>query len=450
MKTPLYNVAFDALNHLERAPNTTVFEIGENHISGRTFRNMVIGIALNMREKGVDKTSCVALHFTDTVLATAFTLAISLIGCKWVALNKNLSNGELDVTHIIHRSNLEIESNKPIYKVDESWFGVPSNAIMKFTQQRNPKDIWMIAQSSGTTGNPKNIYVSYNSYWHRANDNNVKLLRDVKKATCLYSALKSSTQYRLIAYIMRDIPIVENLQYDDLPKHPGILVTGSLAQIMHFIKDRHSDTPHDAIVDVTGAATSRKDAEKLLKHFKTIRICYGATETSRSCMKVITHIDQYNGSVGKPFRDVKLKINDGMIHLKTPRNVVNDWFVSGDLGYIQNDELYITGRKNEQLNIGGIKIDPNTIDLAIKSIDGVEDCLVFQNTDLELSEQLSVLVVGTPSNIFEDCMKQVGVSKTPKNVYYVEKLPLNQNGKATRKDAMKVIEGITPIKYVFS
>lgn len=450
MKTPLYNVAFDAINHLERVPNGIVFQAGDANISGKTFRNMIIGLALHMRERGVSQTSCVAIHFTDNVLATAFTLAISLIGCKWTALNMNSSKSELEITHIIHRSNLEINSNIPTYKVDQSWFGIPTNAKIEFTQQKNPADIWMIAQSSGTTGNPKNIYVSYNSYWHRANDNNVKLLRDVKKATCLYSALKSSTQYRLIAYIMRDIPIVENLQYDDLPKHPGILITGSLTQIMHFIRDKQTDTPHDAIIDITGAATSRKDAEKLLKHFKTIRICYGATETSRSCMKVITHIDQYNGSVGKPFRDVKMKIHDGMIHLKTPRNVVNDWFVSGDIGYIKNDELYITGRKNEQLNIGGIKIDPNTIDLIIKSIDGVDDCLVFQNTDLELNEQLSVLVVGNPSNIFEDCMKQVGVSKTPKNVYYVEKLPLNQNGKPTRKDAMKVIEGITPTKYIIS
>ena len=114
---------------------------------------------------------------------------------------------------------------------------------------------------------------------------------------------------------------------------------------------------------------------------------------------------------------------------------------------MKDNELYITGRKNEQINIGGIKIDPNTIDLFIKSIEGVEDCLVFQNTDLHVNEQLSVLVVGNPKDIFQPCIENVGISKTPKNVYIVDALPRNRNGKAVRKDAMSAIANIEPIKY---
>ena len=451
MKKPIDNVAFDAVNHLAKNLNTTVFELGDHTVDGKTFRNLVLNYALHMKDRGITKSSCVGLYFTDVILSTAFTLAVCLIGCRWIQLSVDLSkNPNVDVTHIIHGSDLDIQASVPIYKWGKDWQDKPKNTDLKFDPNRSTSDIWMIAQSSGTTGNAKNINISYKNYWHRANDNNSRLLAGVKKACCLYSALKSSTQYRLIAYILRNIPIVENLRYENLHKYDGLLITASLGQIMHFLKGKHTDTPFNVIVDVTGAAASKSDVEKLLKHFKTVRLCYGATETTRTCMKVITHIDQYNGSAGKPFKDVKIKIVDDMIHIKCPRNTMDDWFVSGDLGYMKDNELYITGRKNEQINIGGIKIDPNTIDLFIKSIEGVEDCLVFQNTNLELREQLSVLVVGNPKDIFEPCIENVGISKTPKNVYLVNSLPMNRNGKAVRKDALKAIENIEPIKYQFS
>jgi len=451
MKKPLDNVAFDAVNHLAKNMNTTVFELGDHTVNGKQFRDLVLNYALHMKDRGINKSSCVALHFTDVILSTAFTMAICLIGCRWINLSIELTkNLTVDITHIIHYSNLEIESNIPIYKWGRDWQEKPKNTDLKFDPNRSPNDIWMIAQSSGTTGNAKNINVSYNNYWHRANDNNSRLLSGVKKACCLYASLKSSTQYRLIAYIMRNIPIVENLRYENLNKHDGLLITGSLGQIMHFIKGQQTDTPFNIIVDITGAAASKSDVEKLLSHFKTVRLCYGATETTRTCMKVITHIDQYNGSVGKPFKDVKIKIEDDIIYIKCPRNTVDGWFVSGDLGYMKDNELYITGRKNEQINIGGIKIDPNTIDLFIKSIEGVEDCLVFQNTNLEIVEQLSVLVVGNPKDIFQPCIENLGLSKTPKNVYFVKQLPRNRNGKAVRKDSMITVENIAPVKYYTS
>jgi acyl-coenzyme A synthetase/AMP-(fatty) acid ligase len=448
MKKPIDNVAFDAVNHLAKNLNTTVFELGDHTVDGRLFRDLVLNCALHMKDRGVNKSSCVALLFNDVILSTAFTLAICLIGCRWINLTLELSkNLTVDITHIIHHSDFDIQSDVPIYKWGKDWQEKPKNTDLKFDPNRSPNDIWMIAQSSGTTGNAKNINVSYKNYWHRANDNNARLLKGVKKACCLYAPLKSSTQYRLITFILKNIPIVENLKYENLSKYDGLLITGSLGQIMHFIKDKHTDTPFDVIVDITGAASSKSDVEKLLKHFKTVRLCYGATETTRTCMKVITHIDQYNGSVGKPFKDVKIKINDDVIYIKCPRNVTDDWFVSGDLGYMKDNELYITGRKNEQINIGGVKIDPNTIDLFIKSIEGVEDCLVFQNTNLEIAEQLSVLIVGNPIDIFQPCIENVGISRTPKNVYLVKELPRNRNGKAVRKDAIKLIENIIPIKY---
>jgi acyl-coenzyme A synthetase/AMP-(fatty) acid ligase len=448
MNKPLYNVAFEVVNHLAENPNRAIFEIDDKYVSGRMFRNMIINFALHMRDRGVTQSSCVALELEDIVAATAFTVAIGLIGCKWVRATLDISKVDLGITHIIHQSEIGVTANIPVIKFDETWYTTPKNVDLKFSSFKDFNKTWMIAQSSGTTGDSKFMNISYKNYWHRVND--IKILDGIKKAFCLYMPLKSSTQYRLITYILNNIPIVPYIEYEKLSKYDGLLITGSLGQILGYIRNKEPNALLDITVDVAGAATSKTDAEKLLKHFKKLRLCYGATETSRTCMKTITNIDQYNGSVGKPFNDVKLKISDGMVKIKTTRNISSEWFLSGDLGYIENGELYITGRKNEQFNIGGVKIDPSIIDSFIKSIDGVEDCLTFQNTELDIKEQLSVLVVGTATNIFEPCATTLGISKTPKNVYYVNIIPKNENGKASRKDALKAIENIEPIKYQFS
>ena len=459
-----HNAVLKVLGHLEKNPDRTIFEFaGKPPITGRAFKNMILNFALNMKAKGVNQSSCLAIETSDISVATAMSLASSLNGSKWVRFTPDVFQSKyINLTHIFHQSDLDYKNDDIIIsKLDRSWAMTPKGVEVSFPGYKNKDSIWAITQSSGTTGNVKFMEITYEKFWNRIYNNEAKILEGVKKIAFLYTPLKSTVQYRAITHILYNIPIVMGLQFEDIPNHPGLIIAGSHQQSIALMRGKLPPSePFDAICELGGSASSRSQIESLLPFFKIVSSGYGSTETARTSLIKWTSADQYAPfCVGKPYEDVEVKIEEGIVLLKSDRNISGylggepfEWFQSGDLGYFDEEgNLYINGRLNERINLGGVKIDPNTIDDFIKSIDGVKDCMVFQDTTLDLREQLSAIIVtDNPSvDIFETCIKALSFAKAPKTLYFDVEIPRNETGKPSRKEAMKAIKGSTPIKYQF-
>ena len=56
---------------------------------------------------------------------------------------------------------------------------------------------------------------------------------------------------------------------------------------------------------------------------------------------------------------------------ETQRSLMDGWFKTGDLGYLANGELYISGRKKDLIIVGGKNIYPQDIEAVIAEIEGV-------------------------------------------------------------------------------
>jgi len=101
-------------------------------------------------------------------------------------------------------------------------------------------------------------------------------------------------------------------------------------------------------------------------------------------------------SAGKPIQGTEVKIVDkngkilserrvGEIILKsncmlsgyykredaTRKSFINNWFKTGDYGYLADEELYITGRKKDLIIVGGKNIYPKDIENIVMEINGV-------------------------------------------------------------------------------
>jgi acyl-CoA synthetase (AMP-forming)/AMP-acid ligase II len=50
---------------------------------------------------------------------------------------------------------------------------------------------------------------------------------------------------------------------------------------------------------------------------------------------------------------------------------LDGWYLTGDLGYIANGELYITGRKKDLIIVGGKNIYPQDIEQIASTVEGV-------------------------------------------------------------------------------
>lgn len=55
----------------------------------------------------------------------------------------------------------------------------------------------------------------------------------------------------------------------------------------------------------------------------------------------------------------------------TKKAFLNGWYLTGDLGYLANGELYITGRKKDLIIVGGKNIYPQDIERLANEIPGV-------------------------------------------------------------------------------
>ena len=56
---------------------------------------------------------------------------------------------------------------------------------------------------------------------------------------------------------------------------------------------------------------------------------------------------------------------------ETKKSMIGGWFRTGDLGYLANGELYISGRKKDLIIVGGKNIYPQDIESIVSEIEGI-------------------------------------------------------------------------------
>lgn len=183
-----------------------------------------------------------------------------------------------------------------------------------------------------------------------------------------------------------------------------IKVTNILDKMHIKVKRKVFKEIHEALggnvrLIVSGAAAMDEKLAKSLAGigFKVYQ-GYGLTETS-PVIAVENDNAQKFGSVGKVLPSLELKIEDkdekgiGEIVVKGPsvmlgyykNNIATEevfsegnWFHTGDLGYIENGFLFITGRKkNVIVQKNGKNIFPEELEILIDHIPGVKESMVY-------------------------------------------------------------------------
>ena len=157
------NVCYEVLTHLAKNGNQPVFDDGYNTVSSDTFKNIIENVILRMKKVGVCSSSCVGIYSEDVIVATTLSLAAAYIGCSWTKISTT-SLTHCQLTHCIYHSDQEIiQGGANVHKVDDSWF-VKNEPFKLEVQNIDPDSIWLYAESSGTTGEPKLIPISYNKF----------------------------------------------------------------------------------------------------------------------------------------------------------------------------------------------------------------------------------------------------------------------------------------------
>ena len=126
---------------------------------------------------------------------------------------------------------------------------------------------------------------------------------------------------------------------------------------------------------------------------------------------------------------------------ETKKSFKDGYFYSGDMGYKTEDgRLHITGRSNEVINFGGVKINPEQVDGLVLAEPGVQDAASFALDDESGIPKLAVALVVDDEfdeTAFISSLMAKFTRAVIAEIFKVNSIPRNPNGKILRRELNK-------------
>ena len=189
-----------------------------------------------------------------------------------------------------------------------------------------------------------------------------------------------------------------------------------------------------AAVLVGGGPLDQKLREKAESLGIKVVATYGATET---CGGVI-----YDGT---SLEGISISIIDGLIAIKGPQlaygylnaefPMKDGWFITSDLGEINDGKLKVLGRSDDQIISGGEKISLSAIEQFLQSEFASPEIIAFAKSDAEWGEKLCIATTKELSlELLSSKLKsKFGGHAAPKELHRVTEIPYLALGKPDRK-----------------
>lgn len=356
--------------------------------------------------------------------------------------------------------------------------GVAGNSIVQmdsgYDSYAEPYDKpAVIMCTSGTTGCPKGSIITDDNLICNTGDirdflpidkqDSILIIRPLYHSSALtgefLTALVSGA--KIVFYSERYNPLRINRIIAD----KKITIMGATPSLLYqFCKVLKSNNRLSQLktVVISGECLTKTVAEQL-------RLCcpktkffniYGLTEASpRATQLPCNEFDDNPEPVGIPLKHVRIKIinaagkevsdgESGEVLLKggsispgyynndklTNKVFANGWLHTGDIGYIQNNRLYINGRHDDMMIKAGMNIYPKEIENAIKSCDGIYDAAAYGVNKEELTKiVLEVQTELSIGEVFNMCRCNLDAHLMPDEIKTVSELPKNGTGKIIRK-----------------
>ncbi|MGA5691455.1 class I adenylate-forming enzyme family protein [Cytobacillus pseudoceanisediminis] len=282
--------------------------------------------------------------------------------------------------------------------------------------QSELEDVAMILYTSGTTGNPKGIMLTYHNIFSNLSDileifdlnqyDRVYIMRPLTYASAITGELLLALYSGSTIYLKnQSSSIFQSLTEIKKNKITFLSTTPTIAN--YFSKIKHgSNLHHLRYLVLSGENLNPSIVENLQSIFTNTNICnaYGLTEASPriSCLKEINRKKFELGCVGTRLPSVEIMILDrnrnlvsegekGTLFVRGPNimkgyykderltklKISNGWLCTHDRAALLDDQLYIYGRDDEVIIRNGVNIHPIEIETALASIEGISDVLAF-------------------------------------------------------------------------
>jgi acyl-coenzyme A synthetase/AMP-(fatty) acid ligase len=347
-----------------------------------------------------------------------------------------------------------------------------------------PADIAAIVFSSGTTGKPKGIMHTQNTLLEAAKGGQVVMGPITPDSATLLYMQPSFAAWPIIVLpfvagkakvcfgkVFTPAAFLEACQRERITKAP---LVPTMWRMVFEAKPENYDLSALTLVSISGEAPAPSDVRQLYDRIcKNICCVYlsGEAFTASGVMANTRDLMARGkiGSSGRPVVGVDVKIlqpgggfdheapngETGEIALSGPSLAIgywkdpeltrekfcDGWWRSGDLGRLDADNyLWVSGRIDNVINTGGIKVSGEEIEHALLSHPSVAQCAVVGQPDHALGQRIEAFIVarGAPPlngelDLFLRHERHLAGFKIPKAFHVVGELPTGPTGKLFRR-----------------
>ena len=339
-------------------------------------------------------------------------------------------------------------------------------------------DLTMIMFTSGTTGTPKGVMLSHESFTSYTLNNVSPADPDVKESNLLtvpmyhiagIQAMISAIYAGRTLIIQKQFEPTEWLQLvQNKLVNRAMLVPTMLKTIIEH--PNFTDYNLRSLEVITyGAApmpvTVILDAIDKFPHVKFIN-AFGQTESGATITALMPDDHKIEGndaekalkirrlsSIGKPLEDIEIRIVDendnelkpgniGEIIARGSRIMKGYWEQTNETSHtIKNNDgyLFLSGRSKDIIKRGGELISPAEIEEILQKHNSIIDCAVIGVPDDQWGEKILAIIVPADSNsanteiIVDFCHENLASYKKPESVIFVDAIPRTPLGKINKQ-----------------
>lgn len=476
--SPLLKAIFQ---NVKKHPSKVAIKIGDIVITYKRLYENIGKAASSLYEMGVRKGDNIVLSAHKDIEYIYIYFASHILGAVNIIVDAESNKDRL--SYIESKTKPKIcfgyVSNTHPYRLYSELDFSRETMMFDYPEESafSENDIAEILFTTGTTGNPKGVCLSYaNIYGSASNINEYIQNRQDDVELLGLPICHSFGMGRIRCNLLKGATIVilgsfANVQkiFETIEKE-NITGFGVVPAAWAYIKKLSGNlmgkyASRIRYIEIGSAAMPIETKKDLISLFPTTRICmhYGLTEASRACFMSFNDT-QHLDSIGKAVCDkVEVKIfndsgtecsrgNKGEICVKgnmvmkryldiedSNNAFYGDFFRTGDCGYMSEDGyIYLVGREKELINVGGKKVSPMEVEDVICAM-GVKDCICVPIKDPEgiMGELVKCYIIknGTDMTFEQISSNLSGILekyKRPSVYEWIDKIPYTESGKKQR------------------
>lgn len=454
-------------------------------LGGDDLTRAVAGRALALQAKGVGGGTVVAIGHGGSLSFFIDLFAVWACGATAACIDASLTPGERGNVAAFAKPKLVLVSNE---SEGEGWTApllnladaAPADAVIAAAAS-HLDDAAVILFTSGTTGAPKGVVLTFRALFARIALNHAHIGAPLKGRTLV--TLPTHFGHGLIGNALTPFfaggEIAIAPRGLGLAKDLGRLIDAERITFMSSVPTlwrmalKLSNPPAGgtlARVHVGSAPLSSALWSDIAAWSQADTVnCLGITETSNWIGGASSARDGIeDGFVGRPWGgSVAVRLDDGRVLARGEGEIVvqtpslmagyldrpdltaavleNGWYRTGDQGLVDARGVTVSGRIKDEINRAGFKIQPAEIDMLIEQHDDVAEACAFAIPDAVSGEIVGAAVRFKPEAkadleaVKAFCRARMRREATPERWFAVDDIPRTARGKVSREAVRRAL-----------